>query len=604
LSPSPRQKATARVATSLVPQITEGPGGGIVRHVDPRHVAETSWSRGRNIRFPTGHSTVRKTDGYLRFDTTPEAVRGLWYYLDPTEISPGQLVRIGTTAAWIGLTGAPSFPDLNVPAGLSQIVSWTPARTLLDVVTMCQWSESLIWADGLGVFIWNGTKGTPPIFPPAARARRSRAALRAVGDADNLLIPAAGTNVGMLADAAGGAIGEVAGTPTGKLVEIHKEHLLIGNISRSTTEGEDHGPQPWRVAYSVLGLVAEGSPSGTIPDFTGDGSGAVDFLEDSTPILALKVLGEHAIVHKAQKVYRMIYVGQPDQYHVEVVAANEGSIAANGPINLGSFQYYMGRTNFFRLGQFSEAIGDAIWPEVTDAVDWLRGNQVYAYRRLAHDEICWKLPARGAAQPNLTLVFNVRSQTWTVTDHDPGTAFAEVPNTLLPPLQFDPAAETGPRTTQASLLIPTSGMNVGLLRAGSYGGPPVREFFAQSNGDVHLYGGTNANEEPIHAWIESRHYQTELVPDKILAVPVFATGTGTLWVQLRSAMDARQPLPDWPAIPPSSARLLLDVPQTRPWIDVRGYGRLWQVRLESSALDDDWTVSAYGVAVVPGGFAR
>jgi hypothetical protein len=65
-------------------------------------------------------------------------------------------------------------------------------------------------------------------------------------------------------------------------------------------------------------------------------------------------------------------------------------------------------------------------------------------------------------------------------------------------------------------------------------------------------------------------------------------------------MDPRQPMPPWP-----TPRLLaLDAPQYRPWVDVRVSGRLWQVRLESNQLDDDWEVSAYGAAVITGGYAR
>ena len=117
---------------------------------------------------------------------------------------------------------------------------------------------------------------------------------------------------------------------------------------------------------------------------------------------------------------------------MEGIAADEGSISARGAISIGSFQYYMGRTNFYRLGSFAEPIGDAIWPEIANAIDWPRAHLTYAYRRLEWEEICWKIPTRGSSQPNLTAVFNYRDQTWTLTDHDPGTCFSEVPSDALP----------------------------------------------------------------------------------------------------------------------------------------------------------------------------
>ena len=138
-------------------------------------------------------------------------------------------------------------------------------------------------------------------------------------------------------------------------------------------------------------------------------------------------MGDHAIVHKPNRLYRMIFVGPPDEYIVEGVPADEGSISARGAISIGSFQYYMGRTNFYRLGSHTEPIGDAIWPEIA------------ACHRLAAraSDLC--LPAAGVGgnlleDPHARLEpaepdggFNYRDQTWTLTDHDPGTCFSEVP---------------------------------------------------------------------------------------------------------------------------------------------------------------------------------
>jgi hypothetical protein len=240
-----------------------------------------------------------------------------------------------------------------------------------------------------------------------------------------------------------------------------------------------------------------------------------------------------------------------------------------------------------------------------------------------------------------------------LTDHDPGTAFTEVPYywvpaTMPPTTGVESVAiptsgqnlgliPDGVRSTRRrrrpvasaltgtvtpaltgleSVLIPTVGQNLGMVAGpepgpepgpgpGAPGAPPVFGVFGQTTGDLQIYsGGTTANGAPIEAWVESRHFTDELTPAKILAVPIFATGTGTLVVQLRAAMDARQPLPPWPLTPPTSARLTLDAVQTRPWIDVRAYGRIYQIRLESTGLRDQWAVSAYGTARVPGGFVR
>jgi hypothetical protein len=59
-------------------------------------------------------------------------------------------------------------------------------------------------------------------------------------------------------------------------------------------------------------------------------------------------------------------------------------------------------------------------------------------------------------------------------------------------------------------------------------------------------------------------------------------------------------MPPWPPAQP----LALVAGQTRPWVDVRQYGRVWQVRFETRNLEDSWEIPAYGAAVIPGGYAR
>jgi hypothetical protein len=502
------------MATAIQPRLVEAPGRGLIRNLDPRHVPETAWAAGRNVRFPTGGSRVRKTDGYSRVDDTApaEPIMALWWYVDPTAVAPTALIRIGTTGAWQGLGSA-----------RTRIATLTPARTLEDVVTVDQYRNRLIWADRQQVLEWTG---------------------------------------------AGQATVLGGGAPTGQLVEIHKDHILLGHLTAPEK-------QPWRVAYSVYRVLTP--PITGTPDFTGPTSGTIEFLDDSTEITALKTLGDHAIVHKPNRLYRMIFVGPPDEYIVESIPADEGSVSARGPISVGSYQYYLGHTNIYRLGSFAEPIGDAIWPEIANAIDWPRAHLTFAYRRDQWDEICWKIPTRGVAQPSLTAIYNYRDATWSVTDHDPATCSAQVPSNALPSTAFDDAA------------APISP-------------PPVRDVFGQIGGQIQVYTGRNADGVAIHAWVESRHFNEQLIPTKILAVPVFATGAGEIGIYLRAAMDARQPMPSWETAP--SGYLNLSAPQYRPWVDVRAYGRLWQVKVESWSLDDDWEVAAYGTAVIPGAFGR
>jgi hypothetical protein len=228
----------------------------------------------------------------------------------------------------------------------------------------------------------------------------------------------------------------------------------------------------------------------------------------------------------------------------------------------------MGRANIYRLASFTEPIGDAVWPEIEKNADWSQAHRIYAYRRQEYDEVCWKIPQLDGT--DLSVAFNYRDQSWTFTDHDPGTCYAELPQVPW----FGATAVSH---------LP---MHVGI--------------FGQMSGHIQAYDTVNADGAPIHAWAESKHFQAGLFPAKVLAVACYASGTGSLAVSCRAAMELRQPMPAWKA----GQVLSLTPSQTRPWVDVREYGRLWQVRLESSALDDDFEVSAYGPAVIPGSYGR
>jgi hypothetical protein len=495
--------------TAIQAQLIEGPGGGVVRHLDPRHVPDQAWSNVRNVRFPTGGSRIRKTDGYLRVDNTtpPEPIRALWHYENTIATASGegtQFVRITTTRVLISLGS--HTQDITHPG--------TPPRTIDDVITMDQYKDELYWADGITpVMVWAAPLAAPA-FP--------------------------------------------GGVPNGKLLEIHKDRLLLGHITQPGAG--DNQPQPWRVMFSATGLPR---------NFTEDDAGQWDFLEDNNPVIALKILGDHCIVHKPSRIYRMIAVGPPEYYQVEQIPGDDGAISARAAISVGSHQYYMGSGNLYRLASFSEPIGDAVWPEIVADIDWTKKHLIYAYRRQPYDEVCWKIPRR-AGLSDLTVVHNVRDRSWSFTDHDSGTCFAE-----FPPIWF--AHVIG---------LPVH--------------PPVGGMFGQMNGNIQVYGGRNADGVPIQAWAESRHFQAGLIPAKVLAVACYASGAGILWVRSRAAMELRQPMPDWSA----AQAHRLTPSQTRPWVDVREYGRLWQVRIESNALEDDWEVSAYGPAVIPGGYVR
>jgi hypothetical protein len=494
--------------TAIQAQLIEGPGGGLLMQLDPRHVHDQAWSNGRNIRFPTGGSKIRKTDGYTAWGQVvpAEPLRALWEFVDP--LQNRQLISITTTRV---IRGIGSLAENITAAG-------APACTIDDVVTMDQYKNDLYWADGKNLVMrYTGTGMAEPAIP--------------------------------------------GGFPNGKIVEMHKSRMLLGNIT-AVKPGETI-IQPWRVQFSKAGNpqdfddVAEGT------------AGLIDFTEDNNPVVALKVLGDHVIVHKPSRLYRMIAVGVPINYTTEQIPGDDGAISARAAVSIGSYQYYMGRSNFYRLASFTEPIGDPVWPEILRSADWSKVHRIYAYRRQEFDEVAWKIP-QISGPPDLSAVYNYRDQTWTFTDHDPGTCYTELP--------------------QVPWFTPTAVSHL----------PPVVGVFGQMEGKIQAYDTVNADGLPVHAWVESKHFNLGLVPSKVLAVACYATGEGHLAISCRATMDLRQPMPAWPP-----GQLLGVTPtQTRPWVDVREYGRLWQVRIESTHLNHDWEISSYAPAVIPGGYVR
>jgi hypothetical protein len=363
-----------------------------------------------------------------------------------------------------------------------------------------------------------------------------------------------------------------AGIPLAAIIVSHKAHLVLFDVV-------DRGiRQPFRATYSEPWDPQAGSPN-----FISAAAGDLDFLDEPGGITAAGLLGESIIVHKRRSLARMIFVGEPDNYVQEPIPAEDGACSRRAIVPVGAFQFYQGHENYYRLGAFPEPIGDAIWPEVVALMDQSKLSQVHAYHRPEFTEIHWKVPMVGATQPNLTVIYNYRDQTWTLSDHDPGLCAVE-----YPPAADDTWAGGESAAWDSSHDIPwdypqfSQGALLGL--------------FGQVNGNIQQYGGVNADGAAIAWYLESKVFSgaTSFQLSDLLNVLVRATGQGTMLVRHRSWMDDRQPVPAFAAgagFPLGSG--------TKPWVDVRGSGRWHQIRLEGSGLDEDFLLEAWGPGLIP-----
>lgn len=355
------------------------------------------------------------------------------------------------------------------------------------------------------------------------------------------------------------------------IVLSHKAHLVLFDLVDTGVR------QPFRAAYS-----APWDPAAGDPDFSAPQAGDLDFLETKGGILAAAVAGESIIVHKRRSMARMIFVGDPDNYTQEPIPSDDGACSRRSPVPVGAFQFYMGHENFYRLGAFPEPIGDAIWPEVFQVLDQAQRHRVFGYHRPEFREIHWKFPTVGATQPSMTAIYNYRDETWALSDHDPALCHVEYPSLIA-----DTWADGESNPWDASQDIPWD--------YAQYSQSAPLALFGQQDGSLQQYGGKNANGVPIAWFLESKVFQAGpgFETARFLNVVLRAKGQGTLRVRTRAWMDERQdPLPAYPT--PGATFPLAGT--TKPWVDVRHFGRLFQARLEGDGLDEDFELIGWGPA--------
>lgn len=410
----------------------------------------------------------------------------------------------------------------GVGSGISQVITGLTASAS-DPVTADQYQDMLIWTDGVdNVKKWTG----------------------------------------------GASASDLLGSPPkAKIVRVHKAHVCLFNVIDAGVA------KPWRMVFSAVG-----EPE----NFTGPTAGDLDFLESGPGgIVAAEILGDAIIVYKENVIHRAIFQGEPDKYVQEIIPSHDGAVSSRAVVRAGAFHYFMGTTAFWRLGAYPEEISDrALWDFVLSKIDWAKRHLVFGYRRPEFSEVCWKIPRSGSSQPDFTVIYNTRSQTWSFSDHDPALCFAQYPSNV------EDSWDAGPdETWDGGQDVPWD------FQAFSQNTP--LSLFGQVNGKVQLYGGTNADGQPIVSRLVSPITSAGRSVTRLLEIGVVAKGTGTFHVEHR-AMMRRDEDPAWK----TAGDLSLDG-GTREWVSANGIGRYHQVRFTLDGLDEDFEVSAYGFGIVP-----
>lgn len=357
--------------------------------------------------------------------------------------------------------------------------------------------------------------------------------------------------------------------PRAYVVRVHTQHLLLFNTN------EFGVATPWRTSFTAVGETPEDGVGGT--------AGDLDLRDEASELVAAEALGDAMIVYKEDSIYRVQFVGGDDKYVRDMIPASDGAISARAVVRWGAYHYFMGANGIYRMGAIPDPVtDDETWKFIRGQIDWSRRRLIYAYPRREFREVCWKVPTLEGDEPDFTVVLNVDLGTFSYTDHDPGLCWGQYPAII-----DDTWGGGADEPWGTGKDIPWN--------HSEYTQQLPLSLWGTRAGSVMEYGGRNANGQPIAAYLESGVHSSQSM-QRLVQVPLAARGAGVIDVKTRSWLDERQALPDYA----EARRFNLDTYSGRPWVDVWGYGRFHQLRLEQNALDADFELSGYALGVLGG----
>lgn len=504
----------------------EQPGLGLItdREIDNRLVPDRAWTAGRNIRFYSNASKVKKSDSVDLFDTTTGSahIRQLMKHISLLGVDT--LVRVGLSEAWKN-----AGPAVSIGAGLT--------GTADDIVSWDQYENLLIWTD---------KKDRPKRWDGAAAAFSNHGGLSADFRA--------------------------------KIVRAFKNHVLFFNIVDTGIDA------PWRMVYSA---------TGTPEIFTGATSGSLDMVTTPGGFVTAEVHEDTVLAFKEKAIHRVSFVGLPLNFVNEVVSTEDGCISARGAIRIGPYVYYVGNFNFYRIATQPEPIGNPIWEEFLTRVDLTKRNHLFAYHRPEFREVIWRCRVPGDAQPSLEFAYNYDENTWAMRDANLGTSFIRTRDAAaVTGDTWDAGDDGGGDTWDGGAAIPWDDLTLSLGAEAS--------LYSDASGNIWSYRVTGTQDGSYTAYVESKIFHLgALNASRIIRIPIICRGTGTLRVMARAWDDEREATPPFVEV----GQYTLGSSR-RPWVDVRLWGRLAQIRFENLAGADDWQLEMYGIKHIPGAGER
>lgn len=181
----------------------------------------------------------------------------------------------------------------------------------------------------------------------------------------------------------------------GKVVRGFYAHLLVGGI--------DTDPQ-----------TVVWTRQGTIDDWYGPTSGAVQLRQGADWIVTMERMGDQLVVYKERSVVAATYVGDPEIFRFDEVVSGIGLPARRAIANLGNEHIFFGWDNIYSYsgGRSVDPIGSKLQQDILRNLDPKQVSKIIGLIIEELNEIWFLVPSPGSEYPDLIWVWNYEHNRW------------------------------------------------------------------------------------------------------------------------------------------------------------------------------------------------
>jgi len=144
-------------------------------------------------------------------------------------------------------------------------------------------------------------------------------------------------------------------------------------------------------------------------------------LQDGTKIVGALKAKETILVWTDNSLYTMKYVGAPFTFGFEQVGTNCGLIGKNAAVEIDGVAYWMSANGFFLFDGTVKSMQCSIEDYVYDLIDTTKGQQVAAGIDNLHTEVVWYYPSTSSEYNDQYVVYNYGESTPQLQVWYPGT---------------------------------------------------------------------------------------------------------------------------------------------------------------------------------------